>query len=104
MKAKHLLKLIPPSIRITKEAIYEVLHSDVILNDSSGGDQLGECRPDPRQILLKNGKSPTETFKTFIHETLHAIDFETKDLKLTHKQVYKLEEAIYKVLKLNGFI
>lgn len=101
MRAKDLLKLIPPSIRITKDATYEILWVDEFFKDSK---QLGECTPDPRQIKIKKNESPTETFQTFIHEVIHAMSLESEGMDLTERQVQKLERAMFKVLKLNGIL
>lgn len=98
--AKHLLKLIPSSVRITKDITYEVVFIDKF-NDRK---QVGECRPDVRQIVIKKGQSATETFKTFLHETFHAVSLETEDMELTERQVCKLEDGIFRVLKLNGLL
>lgn len=101
MKAKDLIKLIPTHIRITKDVTYEVLYNDEFLNNNN---QLGECRYDTKQILIKNGQSPTELFKTFLHEVFHAISFETPNLNLTENQVLKLEDSSFRVLKLNNIL
>lgn len=101
MRARDLVKLIPSRIRITRHISYEVVFTNEFLNDNS---QLGECRYDTRQILIKNGQSPSEAFKTYIHEVLHAISFEVSGLKLTENQVSKLEHAIFRFLKLNNLI
>ncbi len=59
---------------------------------------LGECRPSTRQIVLL--KKQKNKWKTFIHECLHAFSFDW-DIGLTETQVSKLEEAIFRALKLN---
>lgn len=101
MKAKDLIKLIPSSIRIKKDVAYEVLWNEEFLKDKS---QLGECRSGPKQIVINKNQSNTEAFKTFLHEMLHAIAFETKELALTEKQVRLLEDGLFRVLKLNGLL
>lgn len=90
---------IPPSIRVTKNATYEVLYVDEFPNEKV----LGECRYDNRQIVLKKGHTPLQTFSTFIHECIHAISFEN-DLNFTENQVLGLEEGIMRVLRLNGIV
>jgi hypothetical protein len=99
MKAKFLLSIIPTSIRITKDIRYEIVWVDEFLNDKK---QLGECRYEFKQILINKQQSPTEAYKTFLHELLHAIQFEYPELKLTHSQIYKLEEIIFRLLRLNN--
>jgi hypothetical protein len=58
---------------------------------------LGECRFDARQIVLKKGQSERETFKTFMHELMHAMEVE-RGIKITHRAIYQMEEAIYYLL------
>lgn len=91
---------IPTSVRITPKVTYEVLFSDEI---SSGPDVLGEMRPVEKQIIIKNGQSNTEMAKTYIHEVLHAISDEN-DVKLTEQQVRKLENALWRFLRLNNLL
>lgn len=101
MKAKDLIKAIPNHIRITKDVTYEVVWVDEFLNDAG---QLGECWFQGKQIKINKNQSPTEAFKTFMHEMFHAVSFETKDLNLTEKQVRKLEDSIFRVLRLNNLL
>lgn len=98
MKAKDLLKLIPNHVRITKSVTYEVVWVDEFLNDHK---QLGECWYEGKQIKINKNQSATEAYKTFLHETLHAIAFENKKLTLTETQVQHLENGIFRVLRLN---
>lgn len=68
-------------------------------------DALGQCDDEAKTIEIRSDLSERETFKTIIHELLHAIDCEF-GLKLTHKQVYGLERGIHNVLCVNrlGFL
>jgi hypothetical protein len=100
MKPQQLLGLIPAKVRIKQNVSYEVVWVDSFPNNK----QVGECRYDHKQIVLKKGESPTETFKTFIHETLHAINFECEGLNITENQTGKLEVEIFRVLKLNNVL
>lgn len=102
MKAKDLPKLIPNKIRITKDVSYEVVYIDEFNRET--GFQYGECRSDTKQIVLNKNQPPSELFKTFLHETLHAISFENEGLDLTEKQVRVLEHGLFRVLKLNGWL
>lgn len=95
-----LLKLIPSTIRITRKVNYEILWVDNFPNPK----QVGECRFDPKQIVLKKNEPPVETLKSFIHELFHAFSFEYPGMNLTEKQVIMLEEAVYRFLKLNKFL
>lgn len=54
----------------------------------------GETDPNTYEIKICKGMTKKETFKTFIHELLHVIEF-TEDLPIPHKLVYKLEDAIF---------
>jgi hypothetical protein len=64
---------------------------------------LGECRFEYKQICLKKNQSDSEILKTLIHEMFHAMEFEYK-IQLPHKAIYGLEDAVYKILKLNKWI
>lgn len=102
MRAKDLPKLIPNSVRITKDVSYEVVYIDQFTGEV--GYQYGECRYEARQIVLNKNQPPTELFKTFLHEYLHAISFETKNLNLTENQVRLLENSLFRSIKLNGLL
>lgn len=97
MKAQDLPSLIPSHVRITKKVTYEVLYTDEFLRDDK---QMGECRFEEKQILIKTGESPTETFKTYLHEVLHAMAYENGFI-LTETQVGDIEESLFRILKLN---
>lgn len=100
MKPADLLKLIPARVRITRDVTYEVLFIDSFPDPK----QVGECRPDSKQIVIKKGESHTETFKTYIHEVLHAMSLEREGMNLTEKQVRLLEDEVFRVLKLNKIL
>lgn len=57
-------------------------------------DTVGECCPESRTIRIKRGLDPQERLKTYIHEVLHSMEFEF-DIKIKHKTIYALEEAIF---------
>jgi hypothetical protein len=93
-------KKLPNKIRFKSKVTYEVLFSDCI------GDKettLAECRYDHKQILIKNGQSDQENWKCLIHEIIHGLEFEYR-IPIPHKIVYLLETAVFKYLKLNGFL
>lgn len=100
MKPSDLLKLIPARVRITQSVTYEV----VFIDSFPDPKQVGECRPDSKQIVIKKGESPTETYKTFLHEVLHAMSLERDGMNLTEKQVRLLEDEVFRVLKLNKIL
>lgn len=100
MKNDLLIKLIPTEVRITPKIKYEIVWIKEFVNDSK---QMGECRRDEltRQIVISESQPKGEVFKTFLHEVLHAIDLEN-DINLTESQVRKLENGIFRVLRLNN--
>ena len=58
---------------------------------------FGDTEPNKHVIRIKIGMSDRETFNTFVHEVLHAMDFSHK-INLNHKTVYALEVAIAEFL------
>lgn len=61
---------------------------------------LAECDPGSYEIRIKIGQTKAELFQCFIHEVLHAIEFEFP-IDLSHRNIYKLEEALFQLLRLN---
>lgn len=98
--AKRKYPAIPSHIRITSKRDYEVTY---IENFKDSDTQLGECRWEPPQIVVKVNQPAGEKVSTVLHEVIHAVDFE-HDIGLTEKQVLKLERAFFRMLKLNGWI
>src|SRR5258708_2712337 len=97
---KKLLSLIPSSIRVTAKVAYELLWLKEFPKDPN---QLGECRPTEKQIVINLNQTDIERLKCIIHECYHMLDLEN-EIGLTETQVLKLEEATYKFLKLNKII
>lgn len=62
-----------------------------------GLKNLGETDAGTMIIRIRAGMSRAETFKTFLHEALHAIEFSTP-IKIKHKMVYELEDAIFSLI------
>lgn len=91
---------IPSSIRITKRIKYEVVYQDEIKEDP---ECLGYSDPVTRLIHLKKDQTKQEEIETFFHELTHAICKEYS-ININHKEIYKIEKAIYKFLTLNKFI
>lgn len=60
-------------------------------------ENIGEIDSGKKVIRIRAGMSRHETFRTFIHEVLHFIEFEWP-IDIPHKTVYKLEEAIFSFL------
>lgn len=84
----------PKTIHINDE-IYEIKFVKKLATK-----EVGECDPQTRVIKIKLGMGAPETFTTFIHEVLHAFEFEY-DLNVDHPTIYKLEKAITDFLLTN---
>jgi hypothetical protein len=63
---------------------------------------FGETDSGDLTIKIRAGMSKNETFRTFIHEILHVLEF-SWPIKMKHKTIYKLEKAIFALL-LDNFI
>lgn len=89
---------LPSKVRITSKVSYDVLFSSDL-----GEDILGLCDPENKQITLKIDQTKTEMLKVYLHEVVHAMNFEF-EIGITEAQTLKLETAVYKLLKLNKWI
>lgn len=58
---------------------------------------LGLCDPSEHVIYIKQGLKPTERLATFVHEVLHAIEYEY-NIEIAHKLVHLLDEPIAKLI------
>lgn len=67
-----------------------------------GLKNIGETDPTKKVIKIRKGMSKNETFRTYIHELLHFLEFEFP-VKIKHKTVYKLEKAIFQLI-IDNFI
>lgn len=63
-------------------------------------NQVGECCWTDKIIRIKLGQTPSDRLKTFIHEVIHAYECEF-GLKMPHKLVYQMEEALFQFLMEN---
>lgn len=91
---------IPSSLRIKKDISYQIVWQDIIRDDET---LQGYCEPNERIIYLSTKQSKTSVVKTFIHEAIHAVEFEY-DTPIPHKITNMLEEGLYRILKLNGWL
>lgn len=91
---------IPPKVRIKARISYPIHYSDLIDDDPNC---YGRAYPDKRIIVLKNGLSESVLNEAFIHEVLHAIEYEYTN-GIPHSIVEVLGSSILKILKLNGVI
>ena len=90
---------IPKKVRITSKVSYEIVYIEEFEDKTT----VGECRGEKNQIVLKIGQSKTDMFKTFLHEILHAIEYEY-NVSLPHVAIYKMEDAIERILVLNKWV
>lgn len=65
-------------------------------------ETLGLCDPAESLILIKMGQGKRATFETFIHELMHALEFEY-DFRMEHKLIYNLESKVAQLL-IDNFI
>lgn len=61
---------------------------------------LGKCSYNRRTIWLNSKQPDRNLFTTFLHELLHAIEFET-GTRIKHKIIYRFEEGLYSFLTNN---
>jgi len=87
---------IPSHIRVKPKRDYEVTY----ISNFKDEHQVGECRWEPPQIVIKASQSDTEKFSTFIHELIHLFAYEA-DVTLTESQVLKLEKVVLRAFRLN---
>jgi hypothetical protein len=86
----------PKEIKIGDE-VYQIKFVNKVFGEAR---TAGMCDPEKRIIHIKRGQSLTETFNTFVHEVLHAFEFEY-NIRISHRAVYKLERAISDLLMCN---
>lgn len=60
-------------------------------------EHWGDTDGDKKEIRLRKGMSPRETFLTLIHELIHVAEFEM-GFYLKHKYINKLEVAFFELL------
>lgn len=80
--------------------INKVFYTIIFVEQIEYRDPFGLCDFERKVILLKNKQSQKDLFKTFLHEILHAMEFEY-NIPITHKIIYQLEESVFQLLKDN---
>lgn len=92
---------LPSHIRIKAKVRYQLVWVDRF-DDS---DTLALCIYDDKQIQfhLSLKEKPHELAKALIHEVLHAVAWEY-GLKIPHSLIYALDQVLFRILKLNGWI
>ena len=98
-----LRELIKPKTRIKAKVAYETVWIDHFETTRDGKKVFGECRPEPRQIVISADQSDAQAFRTYIHEVIHAFEIEY-GFSIPHKIFAVLEVAVFRFLKLNGYI
>lgn len=63
-------------------------------------DAAGLCDPESNTIYISLKQSRAELLKTFIHETIHGMEF-AHEKEFPHKMVYELELMIFEFLTAN---
>ena len=89
-----LRRRIPNRVQLKPKVFYEI----VWVSKDDKAPNVGETRPDNRQIVLELGHSDRETVHTYLHELAHAVSCEY-ELGLTESQVLTMEKSIYYLLK-----
>lgn len=87
------MRKLPSRVKIKNKVEYEV----VLVDEFKDKLTLGECRFHARQIAIKKDQSDKELFKCLFHELLHSV-CEERGIKISHKAIYQLEDAIYYLL------
>ena len=86
----------PKSVLINNE-VYRV---QFVVKPDREKSTLGLCDPDKKVIRIKKGLSAKERMSTYVHEVLHAFEFEY-EIDVHHDIVYALEECIINYLLVN---
>jgi len=90
---------IPTKVRITSKRSYTVS----LVERFSEANTMGLCDPVSRQIILRKNLPPRPMLATFIHELIHAMEFE-HGIEISHRAVDQLDSAIEMLLRLNGWL
>jgi hypothetical protein len=94
---------IPHKIRITSKCSYEIVWVDRFDDIEQRGECWYDSKAGVRQIRILKGMCEKLTFETLLHELFHAFEYETKG-KIPHATIYLLEQAVHRILRLNGWM
>lgn len=85
----------PKELRIGDETYRVKFVPTMRYRTKRGGHRInyGVCYPDTREIHISRGVGRELAFKTFLHEVLHAFEYEY-DLPIKHSLVYLLEDPL----------
>lgn len=88
-----------PKEIVVGDSIYRVRFVRAIGDAPKGSEKetLGLCCPGEKEILVKQGLGALERFSTFVHELLHAVEFEY-EIEIPHKLIYQLELPLTKLI------
>ena len=91
----------PPFLRV-KDEDYAIKFVKTVERKQKAGDEetLGLCDFDEKIIYVKEDQEPDMIFGTVIHELGHAMEHEYK-IRISHKAIYQLDEAITQLFKDN---
>lgn len=84
------VKDIPKTIWIN-DSLWKIRFVRIVDNDPKF---MGCCNFETKEICIKVGLSREDRALTFIHEVMHALEFEY-DLPIDHSLIYRLEKPIY---------
>jgi len=90
---------LPEKVRITYGTSYKVEMVEALDKPTI----MGDCDPDLHLIRICSTLSERQILVTFIHELLHALQFEY-GIKIAHSSIDQLDEAIERLLRLNGWL
>ena len=90
------LKDYPREIQVG-EALWEVRFVRQLEESDPARITWGLCDPSDQIIYIRLGQSQGERLKTFLHELLHAIEYEYK-ITMPHRLIHKLEDPLARFL------
>ncbi len=90
---------LPHKIRIKAKCAYQIVWVDRFDDENC----RGLCDSGNKHIYLLKGMSDSLALETLFHEMLHAVELEY-EFAIPHKAIYGLEQALHKLLKLNGWM
>ncbi len=87
-----------PKFLNVKDERYQVLMVDKIPGEAA--TLSGLCDGDVKKIWIRKNQSPAGLFRTYVHEVLHALEFEWH-IRIRHETIYQLEIAIAALMEDN---
>ena len=88
---------IPREVKVG-DAVYRVRFVRQI---PRGPEYIGYCCAESQTIYIKTKLSKADRLSTYVHELLHALDFEHEKLNLPHAVIYRLERPLAQFLRDN---